>query len=134
MLTIEFIQYHELAKLSPQQRLNRLLTEVKENKLVMMEGRLRPEEEAKLIQKTMEDVSADFQGVELCTIYPGMGDDNLLAKLRLSVANLLIGNRSGLTLIGPASLVKEIRRDPNKIQLLTATSNMSSKKSRSRRK
>lgn len=133
MLTIQFIPYHEVSKLSSQQRINRLLAEVKENKLVLMEGRLKPEEETKLIQKTMEDVSDVFSGVELCTVYPESGEDNLFAKLRVMFANLLIGDRSGMTLIGPATIVKEIRRDPNKIQLLT-NANMSAPKKRSRRK
>jgi len=32
---------------------------------------------------------------------------------------LLLGNRSGLTIIGPANVVKEIKQDPDKIQLFT---------------
>ena len=32
---------------------------------------------------------------------------------------MLLGDREGITIIGPASVVKEIRRDPNKIQLFT---------------
>ena len=134
MLTIQFIPYHEVSKLSSQQRINKLLAEVKENKLVLMEGRLKPEEETKLIQKTMEDVSEEFSGVELCTVYPEGGEDTLFAKLRVMFANLLIGDRSGMTLIGPASIVKEIRRDPNKIQLLTNSSMSATPRKRSRRK
>ncbi len=128
MLTLQFVPYHELSKLSPAQRINRLLAEVKENKIVLMEGRLRPEEEAKLIQKTMEDVSPGFQGVELCTIYPESSNEKAFSKLKLMFANLLIGDRSGLTVIGPASLVKEIRRDPNKIQLFTANARKKSRR------
>jgi len=33
--------------------------------------------------------------------------------------NLLLGDRNGITIIGPASIVKEIKKDPNKIELLT---------------
>jgi hypothetical protein len=32
-------------------------------------------------------------------------------------ASALLGNRLGMTVIGPASLVKSIKRDPNKIEL-----------------
>jgi hypothetical protein len=35
------------------------------------------------------------------------------------MAKLLLGNREGVTIIGPASIVKEIKRDPNKVELLT---------------
>ena len=40
-------------------------------------------------------------------------------KIRNEMFKLLLGNRDGITIIGPASVVKEIGRDPNKIQLLT---------------
>jgi hypothetical protein len=33
--------------------------------------------------------------------------------------NLLLGNRQGMTIIGPATVVKEIKKDPNNIELLT---------------
>jgi hypothetical protein len=32
----------------------------------------------------------------------------------------VLGDRQGLTIIGPASVVKEIKKDPNKIELLTS--------------
>ena len=41
------------------------------------------------------------------------------AKLKARMVNFLLGNRSGLTIIGPANVVKEIKQDPDKIQLLT---------------
>ena len=31
----------------------------------------------------------------------------------------VLGNKQGLTVIGPASVVKKIKKDPNKIELLT---------------
>ena len=31
----------------------------------------------------------------------------------------MLGYKGGMTIIGPASLVKEIKRDPTKIELLT---------------
>lgn len=128
MLTLQFIPYHEMQKLSSTQRINRILAEVKDNKIVLMEGRLRADEETKLIEKTMEEVSPAFQGVELCTIYPESSNEKIFSKLKLLFASLLIGDRSGLTVIGPASLVKEIRRDPNKIQLFTANAKKKSRR------
>ena len=92
---------------------------VKENKIVLVEGRLKPSEEAELIQRTMEEVNREFKGIELCTIYPENKNDDAINKLKATMIDLLIGNRRGLTVIGPATIVKEIKRDPNKIQLLT---------------
>jgi len=34
---------------------------------------------------------------------------------------MLVGERDALTIIGPATIVKEIKRDPSKMQLLLKT-------------
>lgn len=128
MITLQFIPYNELIKLTPSGRIKRIIDTAKENKIVLVEGRLKPEEEAELIKKTMEEVNKDFKGIELCTIYPDAKNGDAFDKLKSTMVNLLVGNRRGLTVIGPATIVKEIKRDPNKIQLLT--NNVNSKKRR----
>ena len=70
MLTLQFVPYNEIESLSSNSKVRKLLNLVKENKIVLMEGRLKPNEETDLIQRTMESVSKDFKGIELCTIYP----------------------------------------------------------------
>ena len=120
MITLQFVPYNELHRLTPLGRIKKILDIVKEDKIVLVEGRLRPTEEAELIQRTMEEVNKSFKGIELCTIYPENKNGNdALNKLKSTMIDLLIGNRRGLTVIGPATIVKEIKRDPNKIQLLT---------------
>lgn len=119
MLTLQFVPFDDIENLASNSRINKLLNLVKEDKIVLMEGRLKPEEEVNLIQKTMEYVTKEFRGIELCTIYPETKKEQLLAKLKRGMANMLVGDRRGLTVIGPATIIKEIKRDPNKIQLLT---------------
>jgi len=68
MLTLQFVPYHELENLSQNQRISKLLRSVREDKIVLVEGKLNPEEEALLIQKTMEEISRSFKGVEICSI------------------------------------------------------------------
>jgi hypothetical protein len=126
MLTIQFIPYNQIAYLDSGEKIRKLLKEVKLNKIVLMQGRLNPSEETNLIQQTMEVIDEDFKGVEICTVYPAAKDT--LGKVR----SFLLGSRDGVTVIGPASIVKEIRRNPNKIELFTIEK--SSKKSKSRRK
>mgnify|MGYP001605609388 CR=1 FL=1 len=126
MLTIQFIPYNQIAYLDSGEKIRKLLKEVKLNKIVLMQGRLNPSEETNLIQQTMEVIDEDFKGVEICTVYPYSKDT--LGKVR----PFLLGSRDGVTVIGPASIVKEIRRNPNKIELFTTE--VSSKKSKSRRK
>ena len=48
--------------------------------------------------------------------------DNALGQIRNSVAGMILGDRQGMTIIGPATIVKEIKKDPNNIELLTTES------------
>jgi len=119
MLTLQFIPYEEVSKLDTDNRIKKLLKIVKENKIVVMQGRLKPTEETTLIEKTMEDINNTFKGIELCTFYPGTKKnmtDNFFKKL---VIKTFIGDREGITVIGPATVIKEIKKDPTKIELFT---------------
>ncbi len=119
MLTLQFVPYHEIEGLNSSKRVSKLLDIVKLNKILLLEGRLTKEEEADLIKKTMQDISDNFKGIELGVVYPNCKDADLLSKLKYHMVNMLLGNRTGLTIIGPASIVKEIKQDPDKIELLT---------------
>lgn len=118
-LTLQFVPYAEIEDLDSKQRIDKLLKIAKQEKIVLLEGRLTAAEEAKLIEKTMASINKKFKGIELSVIYPDSNTDVLLGKLKSKLVNMLLGNRSGLTIIGPASIVKEIKQDPDKIQLLT---------------
>jgi len=119
MITIEFVPYSEIEGLSSIGRIRKLLKIAKENKIVLLEGRLRKEEEAELVKTTMEEIDDEFKGIELGVIYPDEGQLNFLKKLRLNLVNLVLGYRAGFTVIGPASIVKEIKKDPKRIELFT---------------
>ena len=118
MLTIEFIPFNRIKNLSSITRINKLLRIAKDNKIVLLEGRLTKEEEAELIRVTMEEIDNEFKGIEMAVISPSDTTKGI-EKIKNKVANLLLGRGSGFTIIGPATIVKEIKRDPNKIQLLT---------------
>jgi len=105
--------------LNSEQRTLKLLDIVRKNKIILMQGRLKPSEEAGLIQKTMELISKDFKGIELCTIYPEAKNEKFFSQVRNIVVRFLVGGIDGLTIIGPATVIKEIKRNPDKIELLT---------------
>jgi len=115
MLTIQYIPHSQIQNLDSNSRIKRLLRIVKEDKIVLMEGRLKPNEETKLIQETMNLVNTKFKGVEVCTIAP----QEKMSIIKKSIYDIILGDKRGMTIIGPASIIKEIKRDPNKIQLLT---------------
>jgi len=122
MLTLQFIPYHEISALNSEQRIKKILTAAKSDKIVLLGGRLRKHEETKLIEKTMESINGSFKGIELAVIHPNLKKlktNFIFDNFKKHITNLLLGNRQGMTIIGPATVVKEIKRDPNKIELLT---------------
>ena len=120
MLTLQYIPHTEIGHLTSREKINKILKVVKNEKIVLMEGRLKSQEEADLIEQTMEQISRSFQGIEICTIYPDKKENTqFLTKMKLMFVNMLLGKSQGITIIGPASIVKEIKRNPNKIELLT---------------
>lgn len=120
MVTFQFVPYQEIEGLSSAKRINKLLKIVKENKIVLLQGRLKKEEEADLIEITMEEVTEKFKGVELSVIYPEKSREaDMLSKMKTGFMNTLLGDRQGFTVIGPASIIKKIEKNPNKIELFT---------------
>ena len=119
MVTFKFVPYYEIEGLSSAKRVNKLLKIVKEDKIVIMEGRLRKQEEADLIEITMEEISPKFKGIELSVIYQDKDKQDTIQKLRGMMASTILGDRQGLTIVGPASVVKKIENNPDKIELFT---------------
>lgn len=123
MVTFQFIPFQEIENLTSAKRVNKLLNIVKEDRIVIMEGRLKKEEETDLIEITMEEISPQFKGIELSVIYPDKDKLNTMQKVKGAFATLLLGDRQGLTIIGPASIVKRIEKNPDKIELFTKEAN-----------
>jgi len=119
MLTLQFVPYTEIEYLSSIGRIRKLLNITKENRIVLLQGRLRKDEETELIKATMEEIDKDFKGIELSVIYPDKKESDLFRKIKRNFVSMLLGDRQGLTIIGPASVVREIKKDPDKIQLFT---------------
>ncbi len=119
MLTLQFIPYVEIENLTSSKRVTKLLQLVKTEKIILLEGRLRSEEETDLIKRTMESITAKFSGIELSVIYPEQKNLAFFKKIKQAFINMVLGDRRGMTIIGPANIVKEIKQDPDKIQLFT---------------
>jgi len=126
MVTLQFVPYSEVEQLTAVGRIRKLLNIAKANKIVLLQGRLREEEETELIKVTMEEINKEFKGIELAVINNVKEGSSGFEKFRQGMVNLLLGQREGLTIIGPASVVKRIKKDPDKITLYT-------KEARSRR-
>jgi hypothetical protein len=118
--TIEFLPYSELRNLDSTERIRKILVIVLGSNILILQGRLKPEEETRLIGDTMAMIGhvKDFKGIELAVI-GGSGDGGFVGKFKKSLANAIAGADLGaVTIIGPATVVKEIKKNPKKIELL----------------
>lgn len=136
MVTLTLLPYSEIEDLSSVGRIRKILNIAKENKIVLLQGRLRKEEEAELIKATMEEINRDFKGIELAVIDPSASKKKStgIDKIKNDLFNIMLGSRNGLTVVGPASVVKQIKRNPNKIELLTKKSSKKSTSSSRKKK
>ena len=116
-LVLQFVPYSEIEELGPARRVNKLLDIAKQDKVVLLQGRLKKEEEKDLIEITMEEINNKFKGIELAVINPKKEESGFFKGIKNGVIDMMLGDRQGFTIIGPATVVKQIKKDPNKIEL-----------------
>jgi hypothetical protein len=118
-LTLHFMPYSEISELDSVGRIKKLLKIILSNKVVVLQGRLTSEEETRLIEDTMIMVGniKGFKGVELAVIEQG---ENLtsMQKIRFGIAKAITGQQNALTIIGPATIVKEMKKNPQKLEVM----------------
>jgi hypothetical protein len=119
-LTIHFMPYSEIEHEESVSRIKKLLGIVLQNKIVILQGRLKADEETRLIEDTMALIGhvKGFSGVELAVVSNDNEHRSLFEKVRHNIARILVGEQDAVTIIGPANLVKEIKRNPKKIELM----------------
>jgi hypothetical protein len=118
--SIQFLPYSEIRGLDSNSRIKKILNIVLGNNILILQGRLEPDEETRLIGDTMAIIGhvKNFKGVELAVI-SGNGNEGFFGKVRTNLVSAIAGGDIGaVTIIGPATIVKEIKRNPKKIELL----------------
>ena len=120
--SIQFLPYSEYGNLDSNERIKKILNIILGNNILILQGKLRYGEETRLIGDTMAMIGhvRDFNGIELAVI-AGAGRDNegFWTRFRKGLANAIGGgDLSAITIIGPATIVAEIKRNPQKIELL----------------
>ncbi len=117
--SIQFMPYSEIRDLNSDERIRKILKIVLGNSILILQGKLKNEEEARLIGDTMALVGhlKKFKGVELAVI-SGNNRENVFGRVRTELVRAISGGDLGaVTIIGPATIVKEIKRNPKKIEL-----------------
>ena len=119
--SIQFLPFAEISNLDSTGRIRKILNIVLGNHILILQGRLKPEEETRLIGDTMAMIGhvKGFKGIELAVISGnGNNQGGFFGKIRQNLANTLAkGDLGAVTIIGPATIVKDIKKNPKKIEL-----------------
>jgi len=108
-ISVNIISRQKLEELSSNEKLDFILEEVQKGKVLVLEQGLTSMEQTNLIEHTMKEIEQDtFIGIEM----EGYSED------RPTFLQKFLGKmkKPRMTVIGPADLLKTIRKDNNMIQ------------------
>ena len=115
-LKIKILPYENLKKYE----FNSIFKDLKEDTIILVDAKLKSEEEAHLIKETMKKVSEKFSGIELSSLELASENNiGFVEKLKKRFMETMIGKKRGLTLIGPAKIIRRIRKNPEHLMLYT---------------
>jgi hypothetical protein len=115
-IQIDLISGQRLEGLASMEKIRIILDGVRDGNIVILEEGLSPDEESKLIEVTMTEISPDeFNGIEIET-YPRSETADA------SFLDRLMGKESAkkLTVIGPANQIETLHKDETIIQTLVS--------------
>jgi len=108
-ISFNLVSKQKLDELNSDEKLKFIINEVKKGKILVLEQGLTPIEQTSLIENTMREIEHDtFIGVEM----EGYGQDSPTFFQKL----FGFSKKPRITLIGPANLLKMIKKDNNMIQ------------------
>ena len=113
-IQIDMISAERMEGMRTMEKIRLILDGVHDGNVVILEEGLDPDEESKLIERTMSEINPDgFTGIEIET-YPGSdgGDGGFLGRLMGS------DDPSKLTVIGPANRIETLHKDETLISTL----------------
>ena len=111
---IDMISSERMDGMASIEKVNLILDSVREGKIVILESGLTPDEESKLIEVTMSEISPDgFSGIEIESYPKQEASSGLLGKI--------FGDKpSKLTVIGPANQIQTLHKDSDLITALVS--------------
>jgi hypothetical protein len=113
---IDLISGARMDGLASMEKIRLILDGVRDGNIVILEEGLSPDEESKLIEVTMTEISPDeFNGIEIETYPRSQTSDQ-------SFLDRLMGRQSTkkLTVIGPANQIETLHKDENLISALVS--------------
>ncbi|MDA3855463.1 MAG: DUF2073 domain-containing protein [Candidatus Woesearchaeota archaeon] len=117
MTGVQVLSYELIKNWSRAEKLEKILIIVKGGDVVMLEGKLAPEDETELISRALANVSGRFTGIEVAFLNSSRST-TILGRVKDTLINVLAKDRIGITVVGPSKIIKEIKMDPNKLEIL----------------
>jgi uncharacterized protein len=110
-LKMDFLSSDALKSQSSIEKVSMIVEKVKKGELLVIEGGLEPEEEAELIETTMREIDVEsFMGIDIYT----------LEKDESSFFGLSKRKTVGITIIGPANVMKTVKRKSNFLSMVAS--------------
>ncbi|MDD2678300.1 MAG: DUF2073 domain-containing protein [Candidatus Nanoarchaeia archaeon] len=113
---LEFIPFEILKNMDLSQQVKFIIKKTKEGKILIFDSQLNPKEEAKLISETMKHIDKKFSGIEICSLHSEK-TGTLIEKAKSFIFKGLTGKMRGTSIVGPAKIIKQIKRDPESISI-----------------
>ena len=113
---IDLISAERMDGKTTMEKIRMILDGVRDGNIVILEEGLSPDEESRLIEVTMTEISPDeFNGIEIETYPKSQADD-------ASLLGRLMGKEETkkLTVIGPANQIETLHKDETLIQTLVS--------------
>lgn len=109
---IEILSQGELERISTTEKISRIIASVKDGNIIILESGLNPDEESRLVERTMMDIEPDggFSGIEIESSRDpsdSHNSDTLIERLR-KLANLE-KDSNYLTIIGPENNMETLK-------------------------
>jgi len=115
--SIRFLRYSELKSLDSKKRMEMVLEILLKNKILIIQGKLSPEEKIELIKITMSKINKKFKGIEIA-VFSENENRRFFDKVKNRILKVIYGSEiDSLTIIGPATVIREIKKDPKKMDL-----------------
>jgi len=108
-LKMDFLSSKALEDKSSMEKISMIIDRVKDGDILVLEGSLSPSEEAELIETTMREIDVEnFVGIDIYT----------LEKDEKAFMGLSKRRTVGLTIIGPANVMKMVKRKSNFLSMI----------------
>lgn len=110
-ISVNLVSRQKLDELSSDEKLKFILKEVRNGKILVLEHGLTPMEQTNLIENTMKEIEHDtFIGIEM----EGYSED--MPTFIQKIFGMI--KKPRMTMIGPAHLLRTVRKDSNIIQTM----------------